>query len=309
MFTEENTYYEKIDFVIPLHRYHYMLRAVLETIHTFYSPKNIYIITPKCYCEIININKEYWNVNSVTVIPEETFFKNTYNLDYKNINNYFTKNINEKNREFGWWYQQLIKLGAFKEIQNLSDPYIVWDSDLIPLIKWEIYPTIEENYYKIAILQENAKSEWISEQYKESLLYLTDLPIIDPLVGTFVPHHYVFFHNVLNDLLNIIETKMQLCWIKSIILLSKTFYRFSEYRAVSSLMHIKYPNLLNYHSYEKFGKSGKRIRENKDFLLEIEKFLKDEKINISYGISKEDFIKFAKQKYNILPSYLQIEHI
>jgi hypothetical protein len=53
---------------------------------------------------------------------------------YNDIYNLFNRNVNENSREFGWWYQQIIKLGAFLQIPNLSDPYIVWDSDLIPLI-------------------------------------------------------------------------------------------------------------------------------------------------------------------------------
>ena len=102
---------------------------------------------------------------------------------------------------------------------------------------------------------------------------------------------------------------MDMNWIKSIINNSKTFYRFSEYRMVSSFMYKYYPSLLNYHSFEKFGNFGKRIRENSKFLSEINNFLNKEKINVMFGISYLDFIKFAKEKYNNLPSYLQIEHI
>ena len=55
-------------------------------------------------------------------------------------------------REFGWWYQQIIKLGAVYIIKNISDPYIVWDADLIPIKKWDLYPSLELPYYKFAIL-------------------------------------------------------------------------------------------------------------------------------------------------------------
>jgi len=312
MFSEKNKkkeYNEITDFVIPLHRYHYMVRTVVETIHYFYSPRNIYIITPEINCETINKNKLSWNTNNIIIISEETFFINNYNLKLSDIYKYFTKKIDEKNREFGWWYQQIIKLGSYKQIPNLSDPYIVWDSDLIPLIKWEIYPTEENNYFKFAILQENSRAEWVSEEYKKSLLSLTELPIYYPKVGTFVPHHHIFYHDVVNELLNKIENKIEMSWIKSIISLSKTFHRFSEYHAISSFMYKYYPNLLNYHPYEKFGKFGKRIRENNEFLLEINNFIEKNKIDTSNGISNLDFINFAKEKYIELPTYLQIEHI
>ena len=305
----EKKYNESVDFVIPLHRYHYMVKTVIESINNFYSPKNIYIITPECYSESININKEFWNANNIIVLSEENFFMNNYNMHYKDIRKYFTKNMDDKNREFGWWYQQIIKIGAFQQIHNLSDPYVVWDSDLIPICKWDIYPTAENDCYKFAILQEYSRNSWVTEQYKNSLLSLTNLSLCDPLIGTFVPHHYIFYHRVIKDLIKHIENNTQMNWIKSIISLSKTYFRFSEYRTLSSFMNKYYPELLNYHLFEKYGKWGKRIRDNSSFLLEINKFIDEEKIDVSSGISCLDFNKFVKRKYNNLPSYLQIEHI
>ena len=304
--------YDKIiDFVIPLHRYHYMVRTLLESINKLYSPRNIYIITPECYCEKIEINKKKWNVNdNIIIIQEETFFLKNYNLHYNDIYNCFTKNIDEKNREFGWWYQQLLKLGACLQIENLSDPYIVWDSDLIPIVKWDIYPTIKENNFKFAILQEKAKNNWVTEQYKESLYSLTKLKICDPKIGTFVSHHFIFYHDILKELFQCIENHNKKNWIKSIIDLSNYFFRFSEYRLVSSFMNNNYKNLLKYHSFETFGKFGKRIRESNVFLLEMEKFFNEKKIDLSNDVSYFNFIKFVEYKYNNnLITYLQIEHI
>ena len=303
--------YNKItDFVIPLHRYHYMLRTLIESINLFYSPKTIYIITPKCNCDIIEKNKFNWGKNdnnNIVVIEEEIFFENF--MKFNDINELFTKNIDERNREFGWWYQQLIKLGSFKQIPNLSDPYIVWDSDLIPLIKWDIYPNEENNYFKFAILQEYSRNNWLYDEYNNSMLSLSDLSCIDPEVGTFVPHHYVFYHHILRDLIKHIEEKTNMNWIESIIKLSNNYFRFSEYRIVSSFMNKYYPELLNYYSFDKFGKFGKRIRDSIVFLLELENYLFLRKIDYNYGISYSDFVCFVKEKYGICPSYLQIEHI
>ena len=53
-----NNEYEKIDFFIPLHRYHFMVRTVVEAIYKFYSPRTIYIITPSRFSKtIINASK------------------------------------------------------------------------------------------------------------------------------------------------------------------------------------------------------------------------------------------------------------
>lgn len=303
-------YINTIDFVIPLHRYHYMLRTVIESIQLFYSPRTIYIITPSENIDIINNNKLQWRLNSIIVpIPEETFFRNIYHLHYTDIFNRYHES--EGSREFGWWYQQLIKLGAVQQIQGLSDPYIVWDSDLIPIKKWELYPTVENPHFRFAILQENSKNELNTRQYQDSLFSLTGLPICDPEIGTFVPHHYIFHHCVLHDLFEFIEKKNpDNNWIFSIIDLSKHFIRFSEYRTISSFMNTFYPELLQYHSFTQFGKDGIRIRESKLFLEELNAFLFDNNIEYYNGISYKDFIEFVKWKYKERePSYLQIEHI
>lgn len=304
MSTTKTKYNEITDFVIPLHRYHYMVRTVIESIYQFYSPRNIYIVTPKRFSKVINESAKKWIVKNVIVLPEETFFMEIYDLHYNDIYDIFNKTKNEKTREFGWWYQQLIKMAAFSQIPQLSDPYIVWDSDLIPLIKWEIYPTNENPHFKFAILQEKAKNEWNTEQYKQSMFKLAKLNMCDPTEGTFVPHHFVFYHDVLIDLINHIEFISNEGWIKSIMKLSQEFFRFSEYRTVASYMKCHYFKLLQYHHFNMFGKYGKRIREPREFLNEMNSFLGE-----LYEISYNDFTKFATYKYKNLPSYLQIEHI
>ena len=295
----------EIDFVIPLHRYHYLLRTVLEAIEKFYSPRTIYIITPQKYVEIINTLSKNWLVKKIIVLEEENFFEKNYNLNYHTIYEMFNQIKDERSREFGWWYQQLIKIVAFKQIINLSNPYIVWDSDLISFKKWEIYPTKESPYYKFAILQETAKNIWNNTQYDESLYDLIGLHIDKPDIGTFVSHHFIMHHHILNNIISHIENKNNECWIISIIKLSHKYFRFSEYNMISSFMKSNYPELLHYYSYNDYGKFGIRIRDSKDFLIEIENFIIDKENGISYN----DFSEFVIKKYSELPSYLQIEHI
>jgi len=298
----------EIDFIIPLHRYHYLLRTVLEAIEKFYLPRRIYIITPQKYLQIINTLSKNWLVKKVIVLEEENFFEKNYNLNYNSIYGMFNQIKDEKSREFGWWYQQLIKIVAFKQIINLSDPYIVWDSDLIPLKRWNIYPNEKSNYYKFAILQENPRSIWNNTQYDESLYDLIGLHIEKPKIGTFVSHHFIMHHHILNDLINHIENKNKECWIISIIKLSHKYFRFSEYNMIASFMKKYYPELLHYYSYNDYGKFGERIRDPKYFLIEMENFIIN-KENGESSISYQDFLKFVLEKYNKFPSYLQIEHI
>lgn len=300
-----------MDFVIPLHRYHNMVRTTVEAIQTFYSPRNIYIITPEIYVSNIEYLSIYW-LGNVIVIPEETFFIRKYGLHKNDVETMFNNKPDHRSREFGWWYQQLIKLAAYTQIKGLSDPYVVWDSDLIPLVKWSIYPHIGESQYKIAILQEKARSQWNIEQYKDSMMYLTGLKAVEPEEGTFVPHHFVLHHCVLEQLHDHIENygkrynnTIGMNWINCIMQLSHMFFRFSEYKTIATFMTKYFPEMLKYHKFKKYGRFGHRIRDPAPFLKEIEENCK---INF-YGLSYEEFCKFVKERdgYNI--SYLQIEHI
>ena len=99
-----------VDFVIPLHRYHNMVRTVVEALHTFYNPRVIYMITPLKYVDEINTMSSNWNKNTIIVLPEETFFIKNYGLSIDDIKNLFNNTLDERSREFGWWYQQIIKL-------------------------------------------------------------------------------------------------------------------------------------------------------------------------------------------------------
>ena len=295
---------EEIDFVIPLHRYHNMVRTTIEAIGEFYSPRSIYIITPQKYVGEVEKFVNVWNFNRVIVIGEEEFFIKNYGLSKEFINyELFNNKEDTRSREFGWWYQQIIKLGAFKQIEGLSDPYIVWDSDLIPLKKWDIY---NNGKYKFALLQQSARSEWNVEQYKDSLKSLIGLDMIIPEDGgTFVPHHFVFYHSVLENLLNYIETlNNDITWIHCIIGLSHYFFRFSEYIMVATFMKKNYPKLLNYYSFQEYG-YGQRIREPKTLLKNIF----EECIMDYSGLSYKEFCKFINRNYDNKLTYMQIEHI
>lgn len=301
----KNCYYnETTDFVIPLHRYHFMVRTVVEAIYKFYSPRTIYIITPSRFSKtIINASKN-WIVKQIVVIGEETFFMKHYNMMYDDIQNIFNNTPNKNSREFGWWYQQIIKLGAYRQIDNLSNPYVVWDSDLIPIIKWDIYPKYTGDCFKYAILQEQARSEWNNDQYRDSLFKLTGLSMNDPNEGTFVTHHFVLYHDVLDSLINHIEIVSGKSWIESIIQLSHSYFRFSEYRTISAFMSNNFPHLLKYHEYKDFGRGGKRIREPDQVLNDMNDFFGE-----LYEISYIHFLQFVKYKFIYPPTYLQIEHI
>jgi hypothetical protein len=216
-------------------------------------------------------------------------------------------------REFGWWFQQILKLGAFQQIENLSDPYVVWDSDLIVLDKWELFPSIgEPTIPRFAILQESAKNEFNRVQYANSIKTIIGLDVIEPIDGgTFVPHHFIFHHNILQSMFQYIEFS-NMCthdnknWMQYIIELSSTYYRFSEYKCVATYMNTFFPELLQYYRFHEYGKRGIRYRESSEI---IEKIRQDLLRIDDFGISRIDFMNFVDNGYNDIPSYIQIEHV
>jgi hypothetical protein len=297
-----------IDFVIPLCNNNIIIKTVIEALVQFYNPRNIYIICPEI--EINKLSIKFKNYDNIILFNEETFFVDFYKLTSNDIRKWHT-HIDEKSREFGWWYQQIIKLGTLNQIKTLSDPFIVWDADLIPLQKWDIYPTKERPYFKFAILQETHKNEFNKNEYDKSIKSLININPINPIIeGTFIPHHFVFHHNVIRSLLNKIINKNVECnsWIEAIMKLSNKFYRFSEYKMIASYMYNHFPDLLHYHEYEIYGKYGLRYRDSKDIIKKIE----DSGIIKEDGVSFNDFRNFAvtleDNEHNLI-SYVQIEHL
>jgi hypothetical protein len=299
----------EIDFVIPLLKNNMIIRTTIESIIDSYHPKNIYIITNENDIDSLENNSTIWDKSNTNIIilNEEVFFLKNYNLTRNDIELFYTYK-DEKSREFGWWYQQLLKLGAHKQIENLSDPYIVWDSDLIVLQKWDLFD-LNESTYKFAILQEQARNEFNKNEYSKSIKQLIDLDAIEPDgQGTFVPHHFIFYHKVLNKFVDLIEdkTKNNDTWVKIIMSLSKTFYRFSEYKCVATFMNKYFPDLLLFYPYSSYGENGIRYRDSQDILEKIKNFLKTNETNkLTYKIFK----KFIEANYKYEPSYIQIEHV
>ena len=299
----------EIDFVIPLHKNNMIIRTTIESIIHNYHPKNIYIITNENDINDLESNSNDWNKSNTKIIMlnENVFFLKNYNLTRNDIELFYTYK-DENSREFGWWYQQLLKLGAYKQIENLSDPYIVWDSDLIVLQKWDIFD-LNEKTYKFAILQEKAKNEFNKTEYSRSIKDLIGLDAIEPEgQGTFVPHHFIFYHKVLNKFIESIDdkTKKNDNWIKIIMSLSKNFYRFSEYKCIATFMNKYFPELLSFYPYSSYGENGIRYRDSQDILEKIKNFLK---INETNNLTYKSFKQFIEANYKYVPSYIQIEHV
>jgi len=297
---------QSIDFVIPLHKNNIIFRTTIESIVENYKPTNIYIITNATSIQEICEYYKEWNIflTNLFFVDESTFFLEKFELHKDDIEKMYSF-IDEKSREFGWWYQQILKLGAFQIIKNLSNPYIVWDSDLIVLDKWELYPCETVPFFQFAILQENAKNQWNRDEYFNSIKYLLGLDAAEPEKGTFVPHHFIFYHTILSSFFSEIEKKHEMNWIECIMRLSKSHYRFSEYKCIATYMKSMFAEYLHYHTFDEYGKRGIRYRNCKDILSEIYRLCIIDKCGLSYSEMK----RFINNYYSVKPSYIQLEHV
>lgn len=309
-----------IDFVVPLCKNNMIIRTTIESIVYNYHPRNIYIITNSIDIHYLEDNSKEWNIRNtcIIVVNEEDFFIKNYGLTRNDIEQYYTF-IDDDSREFGWWYQQILKLGAHKQIENLSDPYVVWDSDLIVLQKWNLFNS-NEGIYKFAILQECSKNEFNKNEYAKSIQNLIGLDSIEPVVnGTFVPHHFIMHHCVLEHFFNFVEEKHVAntntknanveSWIKIIVSLSKTYYRFSEYKCLATFMQTYFPELLSFYPFEMYGKAGLRYRDSNDIIEKIKGFCDSRETSNDKFLSYDKFKEFVQNKYDFGPSYIQIEHV
>lgn len=324
----------KIDFVIPLHKHNLLFPSVIEALVEYYTPRNIYIITSTPEIEKLDPQISQWKTQKshIQFIPEETFFEQKYNKKLETIQQWYTYR-DEQSREFGWWYQQLLKLGAVDRIPHLSSPFMVWDADLIPLEKWTLYPSFQIPHFHFALLQESEKNAFNQKEYRDSLFEILRLPEIRPADrvstskspsatdGTFVPHHFVFYPKIIRAFIKYLE-RIHHCtsekpWFRVILQLSKKYYRFSEYKIIATFMSYFFPRKLHYHPFIHYGKRGIRIRDSKEaqfFVQELKKAVPKIHPNQPHTtsptyISYRDFSHFMYFKYEDTPSYIQVEHL
>jgi hypothetical protein len=304
---------KRVDFVVPIKKIGMFTKAVLEGIQTFYAPKRIFVVTNQeekdvLEKEIIVNNKE------IVFVDEETFFVKHFGLTMTDLNQVFcnkTDNCNSNYREFGWWYQQLIKLGASTQIEDISESYVVWDGDLIPLTKWEL---CSQDTFHAAILQDQPRSEFNRQEYNKCIRHLLGINVAKPFEGTFVTHHMVFEKKYLKKMFeHIHDTLLLSCslfqsWPIYFISLSHSFYRFSEYLLYATFMMHYHSDAFHCHSFEKYGKDGIRFRETTEIIQDMKKE-KEKGKDCNTFFTYADIVDYFSKNNKHPPSYVQFEHV
>jgi len=253
--------YDPFDIVIPLYQVRWNTRSVLEGLTAHYAPRSIHILTPEKEVAYLRGTAQSWEIAPLQVYEEETFFEKASGLTKDEICSEL--DMGESLYNPGWFYQQLLKLGASEGIEGLSEWYVVWDSDLLLVETW---PLIQEQpqgiQHSFALLQHNQYgnaqivSTWA--QWIRSILGVE--PLTDA-VGTFIPHHMWFKQEYLTSFQKQLSQYFQSKdhWLLLMMRSANEFATFSEYWAYTSWVAAQAPDDLAFHPYGCYGETTERF--------------------------------------------------
>ncbi|MGF1524541.1 MAG: DUF6492 family protein [Leptolyngbyaceae cyanobacterium] len=303
------------DFVIPLFQIRWNTRAVMEGLTAHYQPRAIHIVTPTPQAQKLREMSQAWQVAPFYVHEEEPFFQ-AQGLTKEII--CAELDLGESLYNPGWFYQQLLKLGAFEGIEDLSAWYAVWDSDLLPVETW---PLIREEagtlQHTFALLQHNGwgnpaiVSKW--DTWIRSVLGVE--PLTDP-EGTFVPHHMWFKQAHVKSFAQQINAHFQsdAHWLLLMMRSPNIFGTFSEYWSYVSWVAAQAPDDLAFYPYDRYGTTTERFFDDGTGLFST---TLRKRLGITappsneddFSPSYKDVVAFIRAEYgaDALPSSLSFE--
>ncbi|MBE9043543.1 hypothetical protein IQ255_03820 [Pleurocapsales cyanobacterium LEGE 10410] len=251
---------EVFDFVIPLYRVRWNTRAVLEGITTHYQPRSIHVIAPATQVEKLKQESQNWKISPLYLYEEETFF-NSDDLTKEKI--CAKLDLEQSLYTPGWFYQQLLKLGAFEGIENLSEWYVVWDSDLLPVDAWSLTKKQQQAVqYSFALLQHNGwGNDSIVAKWDKWISCVLGVEAQKDHEGTFIPHHMWFKQEHLKSFARQVNKYYQSKehWLLLIMDSANEFGTFSEYWSYVSWVAAHAPQDLSFHPYESYGETSERF--------------------------------------------------
>ena len=302
---------EIFDFVIPLYRLRWNTQAVLEGITTHYAPRAIHIITPASEVPSLKEKSQQWQIAPVYIHEEEPFFQQKTGLTKEVI--CAKLDLGESLYTPGWFYQQLLKLGASEGIDDLSEWYVVWDSDLLPVNTWPlIHHDQEKVQHTFALLQHNQwgnggiVSTW--DKWIHSVLGVE--PLTDK-EGTFIPHHMWFKQDHLASFKEQVNNYYQSDdhWLLLMMRSANDFGTFSEYWSYVSWVAAKAPADLAFHGYESYGETTERFFDDGTGLFSASLKRHQSARGDNFSPSYVEIQSFIEAEYgpDALPSSLSFE--
>jgi len=134
----------------------------------------------------------------------------------------------------GWLFQQFIKLAVEERIPDISDPFMVCDSDF--LFVHNPYYDVPRGAWPYSRAYNNQRWDPYVEHFNRLLGFYPPAPM------SFINHHMFFGHEILAELKRFIEARHQTSWHAAI--LNTVDYRvesnFSEYDLYGNWMYAKH---------------------------------------------------------------------
>lgn len=302
------------DIVIPLFNVRWNTRAVLEGLTFHYQPRAIHIITLPDQVTPLEQSSKDWKTAPLHIHNEEIFFQ-TIGLTKTAI--CAELNLGKSLYNPGWFYQQLLKLGAFEGIPNLSEWYLVWDSDLLPAATWPALRGEETSLeYIFALLQHNEYGNpTIVGKWENWIRQVLDVTPLTDETGTFVPHHMWFKQEHLKTFAQRLTHYYGSTdhWLLLMMRSANDFGTFSEYWAYVSWVAEQAPTDISFYPYSRYGETTERFFDDGTgmFSTALRKSLSVESSGPDDGFSPsyEEVNTFIQSEYGMdaLPSSLAFE--
>ena len=119
-----------------------------------YQLRAIYVVAPATQARSLAEMALKWQTAPLYTHEEEAFFQNS---DLTKARICSEIDLGQSLYTPGWFYRQLLKLGANEGIKDLSEWYLVWDSDLLPVAVWDAIAREDNTIkYSFALLQDNS---------------------------------------------------------------------------------------------------------------------------------------------------------
>lgn len=302
---------EVFDFVVPLFRVRWNTRGVLEGITTHYHPRSIHVIAPAEQVHKLKQESQDWQTAQLNLYEEETFF-NSDTLTKEKI--CAELDLGQSLYTPGWFYQQLLKLGAFEGIKSLSEWYVVWDSDLLPVNAWSLIEQQQQAVrYSFALLQHNGWGNTkIVSKWEKWISTVLGVEAIQDDVGTFIPHHMWFKQEHLQSFALRVNQYYQSSehWLLLMMRSVNKFGTFSEYWSYVSWVATQNSQDLAFHPYESYGATSERFFDDGTglFSVALRQHVMLASENYFYP-SYADLASFIETEYGAdgLPSSLSFE--